>query len=161
MSSDASNVLIRLVKARDFAEIRAMWQEASKVHEQVNPIFALAEDASLAFEEDGLRHVESGMEEVFVADWNGLAIGFCLVGYKSRSRIYAEQVHGEIVNLVVTPQLRNRGIGMQLVIAALDWLKEREIRFVEVTYLPSDGAARAIFSHLGFDLHTETRAKIL
>lgn len=82
--------------------------------------------------------------EMFVAEIDGTLVGFG--GYLGRKRM-------ELVNLMVAPAYRRRGIGQALLKKRLERLKERGFPFATTTILASNQASLGNVLKQGFEVY--------
>ncbi|HDI78686.1 MAG TPA: ribosomal-protein-alanine N-acetyltransferase [Desulfobacteraceae bacterium] len=56
----------------------------------------------------------------------------------------------QVMNIAVTPKLRRRGIGTEIMKRLMDYSQEHEIRSIWLEVRPSNVAARTLYKGLGF-----------
>jgi GNAT superfamily N-acetyltransferase len=76
--------------------------------------------------------------------------GFCAVRVRRAPPDFAEQARGEIMDLFVRKEVRRRGIGGELVRAALGWCAARGGGRVEVRVAAANAEGQAFWRALGF-----------
>lgn len=76
--------------------------------------------------------------------------GFCAARLERAPPIQVETVRAEITDLWVTPERRRRGVGRELVAAALSWAKERGVERCEVRVASANEEGQAFWRALGF-----------
>lgn len=84
-------------------------------------------------------------EAFLVADEAGV-VGFVDAGVSTWNQVL------KINNLVVTPARRRQGVGAQLMRAALDWARERQLRTAMLDTSTKDYPAICFYQKLGFTL---------
>ena len=77
--------------------------------------------------------------------------GFCVVRIDRAPPILEEMRRAEITDLGVSAEARRGGIGRELVVAALAWVKDRGITRVEVRVAARNRESQAFWRSLGFD----------
>jgi len=81
---------------------------------------------------------------VLVADEDGVAVGFVSCRFNPRTLI------GWIPNLAVHPDHQGKGIGKQLMAAALDYFRALGMKFVRIETLEQNERCCALYPKLGF-----------
>ncbi len=70
--------------------------------------------------------------DIFVAESDKNVIGYIVVGIdKGRSEIFGF-LWGHIISLAVDPKYHNKGAGSLLIRSGLEWLKKKNVKYVEV-----------------------------
>jgi mycothiol synthase len=83
-------------------------------------------------------------------------IGYCWTRINFWKNKSTSESHGRIYMLGVDPDHRGRGIGKQVLLAGLSYLKSRGLRVVELTVDHKNKTACALYSSVGFKLWTST-----
>lgn len=71
-----------------------------------------------------------------------------LVGLIGAQRQSVDSVY--LYSLWLEPGMRGRGLGHQLVTAAIDWARTQRVRFVTLRVDAANAAARGVYEELGF-----------
>lgn len=90
---------------------------------------------------------------VLVAEIAGEVIGFLITGVEEELGTYVPEdvrLVGDLSDLWVEPAFRGRGIARALIAEAEARLREAGIRRAEISTLPSNCDARALYRHLGY-----------
>ena len=90
-------------------------------------------------------------------------------GGKGQGFVYLERLHdyftleahGHVGILVVTEEAAGRGVGKALMRAAEAWAREQGYRKLTLTVFEANGAARAVYDHLGYAPETLRYVKVL
>lgn len=98
----------------------------------------------------------------YLAEDGELPAGFVMVGFyygdEKRTWVYAD-----VLAIAVTPELRGRGLGRQLLRRALDAAAEAratlDVRDVRLTVADSNGLAQDLFRSEGFESTTEEHGR--
>ncbi len=70
--------------------------------------------------------------EIIVAESDHIVVGYIVVGIdKGRSEIYGF-LWGHIISLAVDPDYHGKGAGSLLIKSGLEWLKKKNVKYVEV-----------------------------
>jgi len=96
-----------------------------------------------------------------VAEDEGRVVGFLLASMDRRPGIFLERVHGLISDVYVRPAYRRRGVGRELVGAALAWFAERQVSRVRFRTDARDALGVAVWKRLGFETVALTMDRLL
>jgi len=91
-----------------------------------------------------------GLETAFLGEWEGKAAGLLVL--RIAPTLSGTDDWAEITEMYVRPQFRRRGIGRALVEAALDYGRQRGCREFHLLVDPSNVAAQAFYTMLGFQV---------
>ncbi|MHC1635795.1 MAG: ribosomal protein S18-alanine N-acetyltransferase [Candidatus Methanospirareceae archaeon] len=120
-------LIIRNLKKRDFERVM-----------EIERAGALDGDPYLYME-----IYESYPEGFLVAEYEGVVVGFVIV-------VLTPEGEGRIFAIAVDPRYRGRGIGRELLKAAFDVLKKRNIRSVRLEVRRTNFVAQHLYKSLGF-----------
>jgi GNAT superfamily N-acetyltransferase len=87
---------------------------------------------------------------VLVADADGDILGYAYAGVEPRNWKELRDEAGFIHDVVVTPDGRRQGIGMQLLQAATGWCRERGMPRVMLWAAEQNAGAQRLFARAGF-----------
>jgi len=102
----------------------------------------------VGWQERKARHIEADIaanpEGIFVFDLDGRVVGYIASRFDRRTGI------GWIPNFAVQPGHQDKGIGKQLMQAALTYLRERGMKYVRIETLEQNQRCTALYARLGF-----------
>ena len=137
------NVLVREVIESDLPEIGKLAMEL---------IDSIENKEGLDFKEV-VRNCKNLLEDcnshILVAEVDGIVVGF--INFTVRRTLLHSNPSGLIDELVVSREYRGKGIGRQLVGAAIERCKQLGCREVEVTTEFSNTKARRFYKSCGFE----------
>lgn len=141
---------VRRARPADLDRVVPLWLALTAHHAEREPRFALRSDA-----EPEVRRLLAALLREPAAAWfvwdDGRAlVGLCGVRVERAPPIHAEQERAEITDLFVVPERRRAGLGAALLAAALDWLRERDVRRVEARVSPQNPEGQAFWRAAGF-----------
>jgi GNAT superfamily N-acetyltransferase len=124
---------IRELKKEDLPQLKMIFREFVRYHEQWDAIFQKVEAAEelwggYIFE----SHTQIGDSRVLVAELGDKIVGYCVGHVVEKPPIYAEKLIGEVGNIAVKEEYKRWGIGERLFRAMKDWFIERGVCHVEL-----------------------------
>ena len=87
---------------------------------------------------------------IFVADDNGIVVGYCYAVIEPMSWKELRGEAGFISDLALDPAARRQGAGRRLVDAAIQWFRDRKLARVMLWTSTQNTAARELFASAGF-----------
>jgi ribosomal protein S18 acetylase RimI-like enzyme len=142
---------LRLARAADIPRLTELWIEMAAHHSPLDPLFTLRPGV-----EPEVRRLFTALFDdpdaaVFVWETPEDLLGFCAVRIDRAPPILDETRRAEITDLGVSAAARRGGIGRELVVAALAWVKDRGVVRVEVRVAARNRESQAFWRSLGFD----------
>ncbi len=131
-------------------------QDISRLYEALNTDMSrLQPEMFRPAGEDGgfVRSVlESEREDLLLAREDGKVLGFALVQDKDTPPYpaFIPRRYTYLMDLVVDPEHRGRGIGRALMGAVKEWAKSRNAEFIELGVLAQNEGAVRLYESLGF-----------
>ena len=119
------------------------------LHVEVDPRFALADQANQRFRSYIDTAITREDYRVRIAEHDGQAAGFSVSCVLPNSPVYKTRWIGYINDLCVTRALRRRGVGRVLVRDAAAWLRRYGAESVEVYVAHHNNDAREFWSGVG------------
>jgi RimJ/RimL family protein N-acetyltransferase len=148
MDSQAGMMIERLGPSRA-AEYRGLMLEAYAAHPEAFTS-TVAERAALplAWWEARLSAEPAAKDVVLGAFHDGEIVGVVGLSFEQREKVRHKAT---LFGMYVRPELRGRGIGRQLVLAALEYARERAgVMVVQLTVTEGNGPAEALYASCGF-----------
>jgi ribosomal protein S18 acetylase RimI-like enzyme len=146
----------RLATPTDGQQITAIWSEGMAVHAGLDPRFPLVADAAQKFAAYLKEVLQDENAIVFVAEAESQVVGYCLARVSQHPAVFSKQTYGYINDLFVCSGHRREGVGKALFEATARSLRERGIRALEVSLVPSNRMASAFWRKMGFTQRLET-----
>ncbi len=143
-------VAIRAAADADLAAVTRLWHCLHDYHISLVPShFQKLTDAWIA--ETFERNQASAWSEFLIAELEGEAVGFCLVGIEDPTHPGVRPIRrGIIYELVVDPAHRSRGVGRVLLDHAAGWARLRGARQMALYVFEGNPRARAFYEELGW-----------
>jgi len=147
-------VAVRATTPADAAAIAALWSSLSRFHATFGDEWAVSEGAAERYARAvaaaaGRPNLLYLAAEIQI-DGKWRLTGFLHAAIKTRGPVYHETIVGEIPEVCVVPSACGRGIGAELICAAMDWFRKKGVAHVEATIPAGNLAARAFFGACGF-----------
>jgi len=98
---------------------------------------------------EGVKRGEKGMA-IFVAEEEGKAVGYIVVGVDQRSAEFWGFTWGSIISLAIAPPHWGKGIATRLVAEGLKWLKAQGVKYAQVGTDQNNIAAIRAYENNGF-----------
>ena len=140
---------IRPMMREDDPAVQALYRELFFEMAAIAPMYIQAADQDVEYLDAVL---DSDEDDVLVADEEGTILGFvvlqtqltppipCMVRYRFAA----------LMDLMVRPDARNKGIGTALIDAARAWTRQNGLRFLELDVLLGNQRARSLYEREGF-----------
>ena len=140
---------IRPMMQEDYPAVQALYRELFFEMAAIAPMYIQAADQDVEYLDAVL---DSDEDDVLVADEEGTILGFvvlqtqltppipCMVRYRFAA----------LMDLMVRPDARNKGIGTALIDAAKAWTRQNGLRFLELDVLSGNQRARSLYEREGF-----------
>ena len=90
------------------------------------------------------QDIEAEPDGVLVAEEEGRVVGYVTTVTDEATRI------GRIPNLAVDPEAQGRGVGKQLINAALDRFREKRMEYAKIETLEPNQAGQSLYPKAGF-----------
>jgi ribosomal protein S18 acetylase RimI-like enzyme len=145
----APGVGLRNAEPHDNATLLALWRELMDLHVELDPRFALSDEADDAF----LQYAEAARTRddyrLRVAEVDGEVVGFAVSCLLPNSPVYRTRWIGYINDISVTASRRGLGIGEALVDDAVWWLKRNGAESIEVYVARANAGAQRFWRRVG------------
>jgi len=132
--------IIKLDRKR-ITDIKGLWEELNALHGRLSQNFKEHFD-SFTFEDRVRQLEEKSNLSLFVADDKGTYVGYCIVTSDKRK--------GEIDSIYIQPIYQGKGIGNQLMMKAIDWLKNRNCRDINIYVAEGNESVLGFYEKYGF-----------
>jgi GNAT superfamily N-acetyltransferase len=143
---------MRIVKAEPshIDQIRRIWNQFAEYHQKIDAYYGTVKDSDILFGDYLLQRMDDKDSMVLAAVEDGEMIGYCLAYVQQRPPVFTERMVGILSDLAVDETHRGAGAGGALLEAAMQWLRERGAKRVELRTSARNGAAIEFYSGHGF-----------
>lgn len=151
-------VRIERAQSEDAESLAQLFSDYSKELLQYEMAYTLQEDALLPTVQGRIR------SKIFlpaVAKVGSRIVGFlfCNISRLSGYTYEDSPLFGYIADTYILPDFRQQGIAKKLCDFAIGWLRENEVKYVELKVLESNCAAHSLWSGCGFAPTSRTYGK--
>ena len=95
-------------------------------------------------------------EDVILAFEGDKVVGYCWIRLTSEAETDIAKRKGQIIMLGVDPDYRGRGVGKRVLLAGLAYLKNKRLRFAELTVDSENKAACDLYRSVGFEVQASS-----
>ena len=137
----------------DYSQLRDCVIELQEFEREIDPRMPSGEAIADGYITEMLNRCRSCDGGVLVADDNGTIAGYVTV----LNRVQSDDLDdgdiefGLVTDLLVRRAHRGRGLGRELMNAAETFARSNEVRWLRISVMAANHAARELYSSLGFD----------
>lgn len=150
---------IRIGQESDIDKIIVLWEGLMRFHENCVSDFVLNKDAKQKMLAYLHSFFNSKEKIVFVAEQANEIVGYIFGLVKKKPPVFEENIVGEIGDTFVREDMCRKGVGEALVKTALEWIKQKELKSVELNMYPDNKVSAAFWDKMGFKPYFLTRRK--
>ena len=141
---------IRLANLDDIDAIELLWKEMAIFHQSIDPYFTIIPEADANHRTYMTALLQDESKRIFVADDAGCLLGYLMADVKAYPPIYVHKNYGHIGGISVTASARRKGVGKELLGAALDWFREQGLQRVECGVAVENMISQGFWKGMGF-----------
>lgn len=145
----SDEIKYRLAREEDFPIIMEFYTYLNKHFQKTGYLLPSPEDIGQLWLDSFVRTL-GRFSILYVAEVNDRVIGFILARIKRLPPYMGGAMVGEISDMWIEENFRRLGIGKQLSILCLDWLKEQKVHSVEIQVLVGNKASWKLYEGFGF-----------
>lgn len=145
------SLICRPADEADFSQLAAMYEKLNAYFYEVGYLLPHPENVGEAWLES-FRRTLGRFSNVFVAEREGLLLGFILCRLKRLPAFMGGVVVGEVSDVWVEAEARRSGVGQALAQTGVEWMRGQGVHSVEVQVLSGNEASLRFFESLGFKL---------
>lgn len=143
--------LVRQGTLADLPSVLPLIEKTAAFHAQLDPQrFGLKPNVAASYEGWITRMFDEPANAFFVAEFDGRIVGFVLGAMQDDARIYSVGRIGFIHDLWVEEDQRQKGIGRQLVLAAVEHFRGHGAEQARLDSATSNERAQRLFASRGF-----------
>ncbi len=141
---------IRLARLEDLEAVEKLWEQYDEHHRSLGLAFPQVDRAAAAWRASFERTL-GRFSFLWVAELEGRVCGFLLARLKRTPAYLGGVLVGEISDLYVSEDARQKKIGSRLAGEAVRDLLSRQVHSIEVQVLEQNRGARAFWQAQGFE----------
>ncbi|MFW5865884.1 MAG: GNAT family N-acetyltransferase, partial [Nanoarchaeota archaeon] len=143
---------IRKAKLSDSESVADLYLQFWKSHERIDPLLEFENKLTLDNQiEFAKKNIKKTSNNIFVADLNGKVIGFIEFLIKKNENCFKIKEYGYL-NLATTDKgHRGKGVAKALTNTALQFLKDRGVKYVRTNVYNSNDIAMKTWTKIGFE----------
>jgi ribosomal protein S18 acetylase RimI-like enzyme len=143
--------MIRLMKPMDAPAVVELWSSLVAHHRAMTTdLPAAAPNGAARYVKRLIQRLDDPFTRILVAEDNGRVIGFALgTVVDLLPDIFDLEPGGYLADIFVDPLYRQRGLGRGLVRAMLDWFREQQVRYIELSVAVHNEEAIAFWKAVG------------
>ncbi|MGL4882573.1 MAG: GNAT family N-acetyltransferase [Waterburya sp.] len=144
-----TDIIVRSAQLDDLQALMNLWRGFMEFHLQYESSFVLNETS----ERDYQIHLE---KILFDPDWKVVVaeisevIGFGSVTIQESSTVFGGRRYGFIDDVVVSENIRGKGVGQKLSENLIQWCKEKQVDEIQLRIAVSNSVADQFWKKLGF-----------
>ena len=140
---------IRPMMREDYPAVQTLYRELFFEMAAIAPTYIQAADQDVEYLDAVL---DSDEDDVLVADEEGTILGFVVLQTQLTPPLpwMVRYRFAALMDLMVRPDARNKGIGTALIDAAKAWTRQNGLRFLELDVLSGNQRARSLYEREGF-----------
>lgn len=142
---------IRKAVADDATPVAQLWQALLHHHLPYSPCFEIADNAAIGFSDHLRKLPDNPAGLLLVAEMEVRLVGFLHGSILNRPPCFTIPRQGQIWDLFVLEPFRHQGVARELVNRAMEFFREKGIRFVDVRIATRNEAALAFWKKMGLD----------
>ena len=141
---------LRRARGSDLEAVAGLWRGLVLHHERLDDAYRTQPGADGEFAAVAREMIASADATVLVWEEAGDLVGFATARLVKAPPELVEGRRGEILELVVRPDARRRGVGRALAEAACHWVRERGAERIEIRVHARNAEGQAFWRALGW-----------
>lgn len=141
---------IRRASHDDISTVTTLWRVMMHEHEASDSRFQLGDEPEKAYSQQLSEMLNIPDNALFVADMDGVVVGYVLAMVLPNPPVFAEPRYGFIAELAVDPASRRLGTGHELWERAKRWFRRKGVKNVQLNVSPFNEAGVHFWESLGF-----------
>ena len=147
---------IRKATKSDKADVAVLFKEMIEFHSANDQIFTLNATGPERYADWFISQILNESALPLVAESDGKIVGFSLSILRKYPAAWQAEDYGEINDIGISKEYRNKGIGTKLVQECVSWLESKGIKRLEVKVAPSNEISSKFWRKLGMIPYLET-----
>jgi len=141
--------VVRRARTEDLEALVRLWREMWEFHVPFDPRFEITAAADLVMGKWFEETLQNDRAVLFVAEEKpGSTLGYCHAMILENPPVVPQQYYGYVSEIAVHD--RRRGTGAQLLAAAHDWFREKNVSYAEVNVSVRNAVAGRFWRKQGY-----------
>ncbi len=153
--------MIRRANASDMQDLLSLWHEMMRSHKGMHPDFRIAENADVAIASNFTTLFEDSTAAFIVAEEEDKVVGMLVAQVRHGLPYTATELSGYIRDVAVAKSFRGKGIGRELVKAGVDFLKSKNVEYIDLITGSSNNISNDFWQKLGFKETLKVRTLLM
>lgn len=143
--------MIRLMKPTDAPAIVELWSSLVAYHRELtSDLPAAAANGGARYAKRLIQRLDDPFTHILVAEDEGRVIGFALgMIVDLLPDIFDVEPGGYLADLFIDSSYRHRGLGRELIEQMINWFREQQIRYIELSVAVQNEQAIAFWKAVG------------
>ena len=142
--------MIRRAKESDMPDLLSLWHEMMNSHKGMHPDFRIAEHADVAVASNFTALFDDSSAAFIVAEEEDKVVGMLIAQVRHGLPYTATEISGYIRDVSVTKGSQGRGIGRELVEASVDFLKSKNVEYIDLITGSTNDISNDFWEKMGF-----------
>ena len=143
-------ITIRELGKADLPEVKAIFKEFVRYHEQYDNIFEKIIEADRVWGDYVYTsHTRDKNCQVLVAQLDAHIVGYCVGRIEEKPPIYKDAVIGVVGNIAVKEIHKRQGIGEQLFTTIKEWFKGKGVCHIEIEVATANPQSTSFWKKMG------------
>ena len=151
-----TQVNIREAVENDVPSLVELWKEMMDFHKERDRVFTRTATGHISWIDLISDHMSKDDSCVLVAECDGRIVGHCLAFIVENPPVITTKRYGMFQELAITANHRRCGVGEQLVKEVLKWLRNHNIKRIEVKVSVHNELSTAFWRKMGFRTFLES-----
>ena len=131
-------------------ELLSLWHEMMNSHQGMHPDFRIAENADVAVTSNFTALFGDSLSAFIVAEEDQKIVGMLIAQVRQGLPYTATEMSGYIRDVAVTKDFREIGIGRELVEAGVDFLKSKNVEYIDLITGSTNNISNDFRKKMGF-----------
>lgn len=131
-------------------DLLSLWHEMMNCHKGMHPDFRIAENADVAVASNFTALFDDSLSAFIVAEEDHKIVGMLIAQVRQGLPYTATEISGYIRDVAVTKVFRGRGIGRELVEAGVEFLKSKNVEYIDLITGSSNNISNDFWEKMGF-----------
>ncbi|TFB13209.1 GNAT family N-acetyltransferase [Candidatus Marinimicrobia bacterium MT.SAG.4] len=153
--------MIRRANTTDIQDLLSLWNEMMRSHKGMHPDFRIAENADVAIASNFTTLFDDSSAAFIVAEEEDKVVGMLIAQVRHGLSYTATEISGYIRDVAVAKSFRGKGIGRELVQAGVEFLKSKNVEYIDLITGSSNNISNDFWQKMGFKETLKVRTLLM